>query len=338
MKKKLSGFSLLEMVFIIATTSFLIAYEMQQNRREHEQAKAKALGQEIAMYNNAVRAYIAEHAQEIVVGDNLGNPAIRAIHTNDLRKKGSACGSNAATNTATHNFLPCDFPSTTTLGGMPFGIGGITNFKVFDNAGNLLDVTNLPPGYDYSQPRIIAETIFPELILSQRKRSDLAGLAALTAMGYAVPGSVSQKLTAGGADSSHAVISIIPGSAQIKIESNNHLHNDDWLHTDGYNNMQEDIRFALNSTGNPISDEDKEIVGMNRARNVQNQDLELGANHSAIATNSSNIYIDANFFIEADSVGPNPSHVSLYSGNIFTNIAAHNTRLQTAGDEHFCEA
>jgi|GEM_PF-2362090 len=285
--KKQTGYSLLQVMLVAGSIAVAMTYSIHHHRQENEQARAKGLGLEIAQYNNAVRAYIGENAQQIVQGVKS------EISMDDLKKLG--CGSGRAI----YNYLPCDFPEATTFGQLEFGQNGKTTFSVIPSDG--------------LRPKIIAATKFDDLTIANKIRPDLAGLASMAAMGYALPNKTAQKLIAGGVKSSHADINVQAGTAQIQITSSNHLNSDQWLMTDGYNDMNADIHFDTT-----YDESEREIIGMSRAKNLDDSSLYLGDQSI-----SSNVWVESNLKVSADSTPTmaNPGQIILASQGIMDHIS-----------------
>lgn len=147
MRKLQSGFTLLEMLFVLGIATSMAVLRIADMRVDVEQNKAKRLGVEIYQYNNAVRSYISDH---------IGATTDPAPGVDWL--KSAACGGSAA-----KDYLPCGFPETVT-----FGVGFDTNIYV-DGSGFT-----------------VAETVVDPVIDDDGTRSDLSGLAALIAAGGGV--------------------------------------------------------------------------------------------------------------------------------------------------------
>jgi len=280
-----SGFSLLQSLIVVAAIASLMTYTMQHQRADNEQARARALGQEIATYNNAVRAFIAENTAEILAGSWPSSP--NQIVFQDLKK--TTCPDGNA-GTASDHYLPCTFSSTTSYGNLPFGPTQVT----------IIDANPL-------HPKIKAVTSYQSLKIANQSRPDLAGLAAMTAMGNAVPNSVSQHYSAGGIASSHASIQVL-GEARIEITSSNEAASDEWLRTDGSNDMQASIDFL---DTNPAAQ--REIIGSSHIRNRPGQTLILG-------NGSEGVLVDSNFTVSSDSTPAmtDSGLISLTSGDQMT--------------------
>lgn len=137
------GFSLLELILVVGIIGAIALYKMQDEVNDLDTIRAKQLAKEIYQYNAAVLSYIGRHA-----GSEFDAPS------GTLWLKSSDCGGIGMV-----DFLPCNFPAYTTLGKLNFD----TNITI-DPAGFTVATTTLDP-----------------LVLRNRKRSDLTGIAALHA-------------------------------------------------------------------------------------------------------------------------------------------------------------
>jgi len=139
------GFTLFEAIIATGLFSSIALLEVRYLKSEFEQSHARNFGQQLAIYNNGVRAYIAENA------GNFSQGKIN-ISINHL-KAGCSPGSTAS------QFVPCSFDPFTQL-----GIAYQTEIEVDEN--------------------IIATTRIDPIIRGGNIRKDLTGLAALTALNF----------------------------------------------------------------------------------------------------------------------------------------------------------
>lgn len=160
--KKARGFTLLELLMVVALSSAIAIVSFQDKLLETEQAQARQLGMELYQYNNAVQNFLASSSGGT-------NPA--ALHGKNFKGvdwlKASAVGCTAGT--ASQDWLPCRFLADT---------NGKTTF------GKLSFDTTI----SYSaQTGLSARTFLTPLQFKRgsttQRRGDLSGLAVLVASG-----------------------------------------------------------------------------------------------------------------------------------------------------------
>lgn len=246
---KQRGFTLLELLLVLGISAVIIIQQMEDRVREAQQMRAKQLGVEIYQYNNAVRGWLSE--QPITWTGN--------VTVSDLRTA-ATCG---AGNTGTKDFLPCTFPTQTTLGQMPFN--------------TVVTVTGTTH---------LATTTFIPLTVRGAIRPDLSGLAVLTASGGSL-----MNLTPAFAATDGAFASD-PATAIITMTAGNNPTADAWLRTDGSNQMQNNITF------NPVIPwNQRQIFNVDTIANLAGQPLRL-SNDTIV-----NGYVAGTQFVDSNNPG-----------------------------------
>lgn len=264
-KKNQHGATLLELVLVVGllTVGTLLAFGEKQI--ELEQQKARVVGIQLSQYNNAVRSYVAKNSG-IVNAQKSGSAWL----------KNTTCG---GPNAVGAEFLPCDFPAATVADPIKFGL------LTLDTA---IDVTGAADAR-----RVTATTTTGRFQVSDKgvnqPRSDLAGIAALTAASAAMTGpnaAGAAGLTPYGA-ATDASYKSNPLDARITMVAANKSDNDVWLRTDGANQMHAPLRFdstnALNRT----------IAGASRVQNIAGQALYLGAQSGISPATAAKVISDA---------------------------------------------
>ena len=296
-KNKNLGVTLLELMLVLGIVTAMVVQDVQQKVREADQAAARNMGNELFIYSNALRKYVNENYQSLIATiPNNGTAAYNGVNF----LKHTSCGGGAS---ATESFLPCTFPAATSLGSIPFN-------AVFRRTGNSIIVSR-----DFGPVRVGGE-----------ERSDLAGLAALTAAGISLnDGNVAATTTAQfttdptGTSMPRAMI-------RMEINSSTAGSGNAWLRTDGSNDMLADISFdgSLPSTV-------RGIVNVARLRNVNNNtgndqiDFESALRFTSTATSTrrrienldgvSNGYGDVNVYDNLDVHGTTDLRGTVYDSN-----------------------
>jgi len=241
--KKAFGFTLLEMILVIglAATATLLSFYSKQE--EVEQKMAGSVGGELAQYNNAVRNFLAKNL-------NAGN----FTRSGSAWLKNTGCGGTLAIGA---EYLPCSFPSATVGDPISFGNLSLTTTVIS---------TGTPPNTTMTATTLSTPFTLPRSG-SPAVRSDLAGLAAITASAGYLPGSPG----AGFSATTDGSFQSNPANAIITMTASNHANQDIWLRTDGGNQMHAALQFdAINPLG-------RQIIGASRLQNLAAQTLYLGA-------------------------------------------------------------
>lgn len=249
------GFTLMELMLVLGLMAVVAVQQIQDKVRETQQMRAKQLGIELYQYNNAVRGWLSERPIAWT-----GTVTVRGLRT------AARCG---AGNTGAKDFLPCTFPTSTTLGNMPFSttvtLAGTTH---------------------------TATTTFIPLLVQGVPRPDLSGLAVLTASGGAM-----MNLTPAFAATDGRFASD-PSTAVITITAGNNPTADAWLRTDGSNQMQNNITF------NPVIPwTQRQIVNVDTIANLVGQPLRLNNNTIVNGYVAGTQFIDTNnsaFYLDPD--------------------------------------
>jgi prepilin-type N-terminal cleavage/methylation domain len=249
-RKKQGGFTLLELVLVIAVVVAMAIVAFQEKMLEVEEMRARQLGMELFRYNMALQNYIAHES---------GNPnpaSLTGTFTGVSWLKGATCGGSASS-----DWLPCTFLNSP---------GGKTTF------GALTFTTTIT----YSATNgLNARTVLSKLAPNGKPRGDLSGLAALVAAGaYAVKDQPSPPLAQDGTVAycpdittmSAAMASICGANKdQIIMLAKNLSDQDKWLRVDHGNVMQNTLEFRTGSATPAIATDISAIDGFNRQiRNV----------------------------------------------------------------------
>ncbi|WP_415913013.1 type II secretion system protein [Neptuniibacter sp. QD37_11] len=208
MKKMETGFTLIEIVVMLAIVSIGVAFYAQQQSHADKVDQARSVGQQLFQYHNALKAY-ALRASVDPSSISTGS------HTGVKWLKDTGCGG-----TADQAYLPCSFQENFPFGGLNYK----ANVSTSNNSNGDTIIT------------INSETS-PYISKDGLARPDLAGLAAITASGNSsILTPISQSL---------GDLSSNPKTATISMTaSNTPLSSDVWLRTDGTTPMDASITFS----------------------------------------------------------------------------------------------
>jgi cytoskeletal protein CcmA (bactofilin family) len=241
MKKSL-GFTLLEMMLVIGLAASATLLKFYSEQAELEQKMAASVGGELAQYNNAVRNYLAK---------NLG--VSNFTRSGSAWLKNTSCGGTLAIGA---EYLPCSFPSATVGDPIAFGSVSLTTTVVSTGTAPNTSVTATTLSTPFTLPRSGSPVV----------RSDLAGLAAITASAGYLPGSPGSGFSA----TTDGTFQSNPVNGIITMTASNSANQDIWLRTDGGNQMHALLKFDATD---PLA---RQIVGVSRIQNLAAQTLYLG--------------------------------------------------------------
>jgi|GEM_PF-3028046 len=266
------GFTLLESIIVAAIAASSIMMQIQLDSSRLEQEKARILGKELAIYNNGVRSYIAKNIKNLAA-QPIGTEIPIGIKT----LKHTDCNGGLSTD---HHYVPCGLSNKTTIGHLTY----ITTISIEGTT----DV-----------PEIRARTTMDVLMIGGKIRPDLAGLAAITALGQSLN-------ISGNSLQVNTSVSMVDNSEGIKViqmEAFDAQISAPWLEIDGGNTMHADIQFDTNNK--KIM---RDIVGVNQILNrnsseTDGTELKLGYKPDGLNKNIYNILshvlVDSNLDVNA---------------------------------------
>lgn len=265
MRFKQQGFTLLELMLVVALAAITTLVQFYDRQADLEQAQARVTGATLFQYNNAVRASLAQD-NNIAVGTRTGSAWL----------KNTTCG---GTYPVGKELLPCNFPSANAANPISFGKLGVTT---------VLTATGIAPNRKITattttSPFTLYRSTTPQL------RSDLAGMAAISAAaalgtGYTT-GSGGASPTSGATDSSFKSDAT---TAQITMVASNISASDIWLRTDGGNSMHAPLTF------DGVDPLNRQITGASRIQNIAGQILYLGSPTGIAPVSGASVVMDAN--------------------------------------------
>jgi len=265
-KKHQRGTTLLELMLVIGLLAVVTLIAFNEKQVDIEQKKARVVGLQLNQYNNAVRNYIAKNTSISNI-DRSGSAWL----------KSTACGGPYAPGT---EFLSCDFPAATVADPIDFGLLSLETSIGVTGSGNTRKVNVITTTSQFAIPAGGG---------SIKVRSDLAGIAALTAASAANTGfssGGSGGLTPSGA-TTDASYKSNPMDARITMVAGSKADNDVWLRTDGGNQMHAPLQF---DSSDPLN---RTIVGATRLQNLAGAVLYLGAPSGLSPATASKVVADA---------------------------------------------
>lgn len=207
-RKYQSGVTLIELILVLGLISLITVIDFERKNLELKQAQAKIVGNLLATYNGAVRAWLSA---------NVGAPDAVKIGSQWL--KHTSCGGES-----TIAYLPCNFPDATPESPISFGKLSLAS---------TLKTTGAAPDQVSS-----ITTRSSAFILGENEiRSDLAGISAMVAASTSGGFSNPSGLT------TDATYRSDPRTAVITMVARNNGFDDAWLRTDGSNQMHSNITF-----------------------------------------------------------------------------------------------
>jgi len=258
--RKQRGFTLLEMILVIGLVSIGMLLSFYSKQAELEHLKAQTLGAQLFQYNNAVRNYLAKN-------NSIG----ASTRTGTAWLKNTSCGGTLAVGA---EYLPCSFPAATSASPIKPG---------FISLATSIQVTGTAP----NRKLIATSSTSPFKMMSagvMQVRSDLAGLAAITAAAGHLPGSTGSGFTA----TTDASFYSSPLDGTITMLASNNATQDVWLRTDGGNSMHAALTFDSADSNN------RQIVGASRIQNLAAEALFLGRSSGIAAISAAGVVIDSN--------------------------------------------
>ena len=234
------GFTLIEMLLVLGITVTVTLMALFNRTTDVEQAKARETGMLLFEYNNAARGWIS---------NNIGAANANQVGTAWL--KSTTCGG-----TGTVGYLRCDFPLATASA--PLVYGGISlSASITTTTVNGVVMT-----------KVTTET--SAFKVDNQVRSDLSGIAALTAAAGSVSSATPSVVGTDASFKSNASTSL------ITMVASNAQNLDAWIRTDGSNNMLANLTFNAQSTA-----QSRQIVGASRIQSLATDTLFLGAEGGA---------------------------------------------------------
>ena len=264
-KRRQQGVTLIELLLVIAIISFMTLLDFEKKKTELDHTQAKIVGNHLATFNNAARAWLAS---------NVGSPS--KTHNGTLWLKHTSCGGPNSI-----SYLPCDFPDATSVSPIPSGnISLNTVVKTSGTAPN--------------QITEISTVTSPYTMNGGLVRSDLAGLSAIMAAASSATNSSGAGMTSDGSFKSD------PETAVITIKVRNNGFDDPWLRTDGGNEMHSNIVFDETKPENL-----RQVENVSRIQNVLGKILSIGnPNGAALGVNvvvDANQQIYGNLLVNKDA-------------------------------------
>lgn len=245
---KEKGFTLIEMILVMGLLAGMTVLNFSEKQAELDQMKAKTIGRTIAEYNHAVGAWIA---------NNPGATSASKEGTSWL--KNSSCGGEQS---GSVQYLPCSFPEASPANPLPFGDLQLSSEIV--NTGSELTVT----------------TTSTPFRMKSSPRSDLAGLASITAAGSSV--------ARGETQTASTSFTANPSTAELVMVASNAANSDTWLRVDGANTMNGSITF---DTG--VAATNREIINLSRIQSFASEVLYLGKPGGATSVTPDRVRVDA---------------------------------------------
>jgi hypothetical protein len=246
------------LVIGLAMVGTLLSFYNQQ--ADLQQLRASQVGGQLFQFNTAVRNYLAQN-----------NSLPNSTKTGSLWLKNSTCGGPLAVGA---EYLPCSFPDASFAS--PTKFGGLSLTTSIVSTGTAPNI------------RVSASTVSTPFTVTnqgaQQVRSDLAGIAAITASAGAVANSMGN----GFVNTTDASYLSNPLTGVITMVASNNSNQDIWLRTDGGNQMHANLQF---DSINPIN---RQIVGASRIQNLAGQALYLGTNSGIAPVSGAAVVVDAN--------------------------------------------
>ncbi|MDT8925067.1 shufflon system plasmid conjugative transfer pilus tip adhesin PilV [Pseudomonas taiwanensis] len=278
--KNCRGFTLLEMILVIGLMAVVTTLKFFDVSAEMEQAQARATGSLLFTYNNAVRSWVSK------------NPgAVAAVHSGTKWLKLPACGGSSSI-----AYLPCDFPDANAATPIKFG--------------NLsLSSTVATSGSSPNQVTTVT-TLTSSFQVEGKQRSDLSGLAAITAASGSSAATTPVLMATDGKYSSSPLTSV------ITMVASSNAPTDAWLRTDGSNTMDNNINF------NPANDANhRQLLGVSRIQSLAAQAFYIGANGGALLGQAVVVDADQNLLgsLTVQNVAGDANAITVARGDVTLN-------------------
>lgn len=215
------GYSLLELLFVLAILGGVLVLDIQRKQIEFFQANARNLGVEVFRISNGVQKWISY---------NSGSSPSLGVKNGVDWLKSTTCGG-----TSDVEFLPCNF----------LGIDGKTTF------GRLNFTTTVSSASDGVLTAVI---VFDELVVKGQTDFSLSGIAAMVASGSWMVGQSDPSLFSSDADIKFCITaSTMPECAgrvgRIVVVASTQSLNEKWLRVDHGNTMKNILEFDSAVTG-----------------------------------------------------------------------------------------
>lgn len=238
MKNSQKGVTLIEMILVVALIAIMTVLSFMQRQLEMEQVRARAVGVDLYVYNNAVRNWLSE---------NISTTALNVTHNGATWLKPNSCGGSSG---RVDGYIPCTFPDASSAKPMKFSNIVMTTVltRTFTAAGGVQTkgVTTTTPFKVASRAGAAGDI-----------RADLSGLAAITA----ASGVISAAQMTPNMATTDGVYKSDPITAIIVMEASNRADSDAWLRTDGGNSMNNNLKFTSTLTSNL-----RQIMGTSRVQ------------------------------------------------------------------------
>jgi len=258
--KNQHGFTLLELMLVIALSAIGTLMSFYSDQADLEQKAASEVGNVLFQYNNAVRSFLAKN-------NAVGN----STQFGSAWLKNTTCGGSLAVGA---EYLPCSFPAATAASPTKFGRLSLSTSIVGTGTAPSRKVTATTTTTAYT----LSHSGTPEI------RSDLSGIAAITASS----GGLVNSSGTGYKMATDASFSSNPQNATITMTASNNADQDIWLRTDGGNSMHANLNF---DSTNPLS---RQITGASRIQNLAAQAMYLGSPTGIAAVSGAGVVVDAN--------------------------------------------
>lgn len=236
MKNNQKGVTLIEMILVVALIAIMTVLTFMQRQLEMEQVRARAVGVDLYVYNNAVRNWLSE---------NISTTALNVTRNGTTWLKPDTCGGSSG---RVDGYIPCSFPDASSANPMKFSNMVLTTVltRTFTPAGGVqtTGVTTTTPFRVSSRAGAAGDI-----------RADLSGLAAITA----ASGVISAAQMTPNMATTDGVFKSNPVTAVITMEASNRADSDAWLRTDGGNSMNNNLKFTTTLANNL-----RQIMGASR--------------------------------------------------------------------------
>lgn len=239
-----AGATLIEMMLVIGIIAFMTVLSFSQKQLEMDQRRAKQVGSQLFMYNNAVRNWISV---------NTGTTPLDVTYSGAGWLKPTSCG---GTSIRPEGFLNCNFIDGSVVSPMPFSNMVLSTRIVRTyTPGEGVKITGTTTTTPFSIPGRSGNSI----------RADLSGLAALTAA------SGSMGMDDPTPATSDASFKSDPITGVIVMVASNRADKDAWLRTDGSNTMNNNLVFM-----DTIAQQIRQIMNVGRVQAKDGEVLYIG--------------------------------------------------------------
>ena len=243
MKNKQKGVTLIEMILVVALIAVMTILAFLQKQLEMEQVRARAVGVDLYIYNNAVRNWLSE---------NISTTPLNVTRNGTTWLKPNSCGGSSG---RVDGYLPCTFPDATAANPMKFSNMALTTVltRTFTPSGDVQTT-----GVTTTTPFRLSANGIPSKL-----RADLSGLAAITA----ASGVISAAQMTPNMATTDGTYRSDPITAIITMEASNRANADAWLRTDGGNSMNNNLKFT-----STLANSLRQVMGVSRIQSNSNTD------------------------------------------------------------------